>query len=56
MSKHLHVCDARDMVEAKQRHNVNPKWFGAGVTAATGGAAELPLAPFPPSLQDVVEP
>ena len=56
MSKHLHECDESEAMEVKERHKVKPQWFGAGVTAATGGAAELPPAPFPPSLQAVVEP
>ena len=31
-------------------------WFGAAVAAATGGAAMLPINPFPADLLDVIEP
>ena len=32
-----------------------PQWFGAAVTAVTGGAAELPATPYPDDLQAVVD-
>jgi cytidyltransferase-like protein len=33
-----------------------PAWFGAAVTAATGGCATLCSHPFPPTLLDVIDP
>ena len=46
-----------DADDAKQGKNgVNPKWFGAALSAATNKSPSLPYNPFPLKLRTVIEP
>ena len=43
--------------QAPQKKNgINPKWFGAALSAATSNTSHIPYDPFPLELRNVIEP
>eukprot|EP00584_Thalassiosira_punctigera_P007179 CAMPEP_0172536504 /NCGR_PEP_ID=MMETSP1067-20121228/8260_1 /TAXON_ID=265564 ORGANISM="Thalassiosira punctigera, Strain Tpunct2005C2" /NCGR_SAMPLE_ID=MMETSP1067 /ASSEMBLY_ACC=CAM_ASM_000444 /LENGTH=865 /DNA_ID=CAMNT_0013321593 /DNA_START=47 /DNA_END=2641 /DNA_ORIENTATION=- len=45
----------RNIPKTPQKNGINPKWFGAALSAATGKSPSIPFDPFPILLRNVIE-